>query len=513
MATSNIESLIQKSAFTPGRGDIPKIIDLLASESEKIALAGERSLARAGTAAANALIENLKKAKRPQRARIVSTLSRIASGDAKYRAIFVELVEDPDLKTSLTAIRCLQDYPSDEIETLLIHHAEKTKRPECLRAVIRTLGRIGGGKSLAWLKQFESEKSLEALCVEAERIILRNVKKHEVSEIKTDVALNNFRVRLTCRGGLEILLQKAAAKLGFTQIEQAAGSIEGKFNGNLAELFKIRLFDEILFPVGDGFSSIETAVTSDASLRLIATLTQGLWKFRLDAPKESRAKLLSIVDAIKKRESRLVNDPNQSTWEARILKSGTSYHILWSPKQLDDPRFSYRKKDVPAASHPTIAATLAQIAGVREDDVVWDPFVGSGLELIERASLGKYRELIGTDLSPQAIQAAQMNADTAGFKVKLLAMDCLEFKKTRPTLIITNPPMGRRVQRGNMKELMHAFIPHAAKSLASGGRMVWLSPLPDYSRKIFQEMRLELKFAQMIDLGGFAAELQLFEKN
>src|SRR5947207_4079330 len=58
--------------------------------------------------------------------------------------------------------------------------------------------------------------------------------------------------------------------------------------------------------------------------------------------------------------------------------------------------FRSRVADVAAASHPTIAAALARVAGTAPDEVVWDPFCGSGAELVERGRLGSAR-LLGTE--------------------------------------------------------------------------------------------------------------------
>jgi len=74
-----------------------------------------------------------------------------------------------------------------------------------------------------------------------------------------------------------------------------------------------------------------------------------------------------------------------------------------------DERFAYRTETVAASSHPTIAAALVRLVPPREDDVVWDPFVGSALELIERARLGPYRALHGTDVDEGALEAARAN--------------------------------------------------------------------------------------------------------
>ena len=61
----------------------------------------------------------------------------------------------------------------------------------------------------------------------------------------------------------------------------------------------------------------------------------------------------------------------------------------------------------------TVAAALARAAGARSDDVVWDPFVGSGLELVERGLLGPYVRLLGTDLDLRALEVARSNLTQA----------------------------------------------------------------------------------------------------
>ena len=48
-----------------------------------------------------------------------------------------------------------------------------------------------------------------------------------------------------------------------------------------------------------------------------------------------------------------------------------------------------------------------------------------------------------------------------------------------PTLIVTNPPMGRRVQRGSHGELLDRFLTHAAAVLAPGGALVGAVPDPE----------------------------------
>jgi tRNA G10 N-methylase Trm11 len=186
---------------------------------------------------------------------------------------------------------------------------------------------------------------------------------------------------------------------------------------------------------------------------------------------------------------------------------------LLVPRAFDDPRFGYRRADVPAASHPTLAAALARAARVRPDDVVWDPFVGSGLELVERALLGPYARLIGTDLDSRALNAARANLAAASVaRYELVQADALSHAPAGVTLILTNPPMGRRVARdGSLRELLGAFVGRAARLLAPGGRLVWLSPLPELTTRRARALGLSVEAVSSVDMGGFRAELQILQ--
>jgi 23S rRNA G2445 N2-methylase RlmL len=183
------------------------------------------------------------------------------------------------------------------------------------------------------------------------------------------------------------------------------------------------------------------------------------------------------------------------------------------PRAVVDPRFSWRHGDVPAASHPTIAAALARVAGVRDDDVVWDPFAGSGAELVERALLGPYRALVGGDVDPRALDAARANLAAAGLTAHLEQRDVLAPAPEGVTLVITNPPMGRRAARSpGLDALLDRFVAHAAAALPARGRLVWLAPWPKRSRAAAAAAGLVLDGSRMVDMGGFEAELQRWVK-
>src|SRR5690606_38124726 len=119
------------------------------------------------------------------------------------------------------------------------------------------------------------------------------------------------------------------------------------------------------------------------------------------------------------RAPELINDPTNTTWDVAV--DGEALEL--SPRRLDDPRFAWRVADIPAASHPTVAAALAYVGKARHGDRVWDPFVGSGAELVERTRLGTYARLVGTDVDEAALAAARLNLAAANVDATLVQAD------------------------------------------------------------------------------------------
>src|SRR5262249_26292485 len=130
-------------------------------------------------------------------------------------------------------------------------------------------------------------------------------------------------------------------------------------------------------------------------------------------------------------------------------------------------------------------------------------------ELIERSLLGPCSRLLGSDCDERALLAAHANLAAAGVTAELACADAATHAPRGVTLILTNPPMGRRVLRhAGLGELYDRFIDRAARLLVPGGRLVWISPFDQRTAARARLAGLTLEARRPIDMGGFEATIQ-----
>jgi 23S rRNA G2445 N2-methylase RlmL len=214
---------------------------------------------------------------------------------------------------------------------------------------------------------------------------------------------------------------------------------------------------------------------------------------------------------------RILNDAREAPWAIDIHPTAHGESAELRPRLSPDPRYTYRCDDVPAASHPPLAACLARAAGHLENARIWDPFCGSGLELIERALLGGVQHVYGTDRDAAAIGTIERNFAAAQIGAVEGHFQRCDFREIASTtalashsldLIITNPPLGRRVRIPNLRGLFDDLFATAAQMLRPGGRMVLTNPF----RMESPQRSLKLQSRQVVDLGGFDCRLEVYQK-
>jgi tRNA G10 N-methylase Trm11 len=139
------------------------------------------------------------------------------------------------------------------------------------------------------------------------------------------------------------------------------------------------------------------------------------------------------------------------------------------------------------------------------------------LELIERALLGGARGIRGTDLSAEAVEIARENLAAAklqGVEAEFACRDFRDYQRVpglgpeTVSLLITNPPMGRRVPIPDLRGLIQDLFAVAAIVLKPGGRLVFANPV----RVAAPQPSLELQSRREVDFGGFTCRLEVYLK-
>jgi predicted RNA methylase len=456
-----------------------------------------------------------------------------AAQRAAVRAWLVGLLQDPGEKIrryAMAAIPKIGAGATAEKELLAVLKTATVDREK--KFVGRALDKVGGRATL------EAFAQSPGILSQTEQKVKASVARHErPSVVRLDrpfAAFANLRIHLRCRRGLETILREeveeyVAARRNFRIVEVRGCyvAITPLAPFSLNDLYALRCFATVGFVLGtvrgtDPAASIEAlagVIASPLSRQLLGTFTEGPIRYRLDyvARGHQRGAVRLLANRAYALCPEILNDARSAPWSVDIQPAGRDMLVELRPRLSPDPRLYYRRDDVAAASHPPLAASMARLAGKADNEIVWDPFCGSGLELIERALRGGVQQVYGTDLSPEAIAIARANfaaAKLAAVRASFACCDFRDFGKVEGlgpgtvTLMITNPPMGRRIRIPDMRGLFAELFNVAATVLKPGGRLVFPNPM----RLAPTDRSLQRQYRQVVDLGGFSCRLEVYRK-
>ena len=533
----SIDEALRDPGFTPRLRDVALLLDRVEGDDRDVQRAATAALLRVQADFARALVTRMEARDGGALAHLVRLAGRVA-GEREMDAALVRAISkalaSSDAQPRKAAASALGRLRPPGAEALLADALEAERAnggPEHVAiALAEALGKVGGSRASAALEALPADVASSDKVKRARLMIDRTLHREDDSVIDLDRDLGRgVSVVFRCRPGLEPIL---ASELSFEQsphFEAMSGRVVATLTTRPNELYRARTFVDFAFVLprvtqrGDSdVVPVAEALGAPLAKRIFETLTTGTARFRLswDGSGKRRGETWSLAEALATKGSKLVNDPTHSHWDVAVRKSGPRSLSIELTPNVVDPRFTYRTHDVPASSHPTVAAALVRFAGLADDDVVWDPFVGSGLELCERTIAGRFAQLIGTDIDEDALDAARANLGSLDVKAVLQRADARTFDPRRVTgparggltAVITNPPMGQRSRAGDdIGQLLVDVMTRAAESLRKGGRLVLVSPTPGRTKE--QAPRtLALTRSLPIDMGGFRAELQRFEK-
>ncbi len=517
---SPLRERVADPGFTPAIRDANALLDLLNEGDEALTAHLERALLRVGAPLVPVVLQRLTSELGPARAGLVRILGRLPGQEIEEHLL--RLATTDSGKSRRVAIAALGANRSARAEQALVALWKTGISVDDQRAVVRTLSKVGGSPSLALLSTINSDDpELARLLANAKTSLSRTLTRQEPVEIDLSRRpSSSLPIVLFARDGIEEITVEEAAR--FDAEKDARGRIRATLREAPEALFELRTMLRFGFPLpplpltpnSDLATVLAEMLTSNEAREIFSTFTKGRKSFRIAWADggHRRSVVWACAKMVAERAPDLINDPSESAWEALVRPFERQLVCDLIPRRIADTRFQYRATDVPGSSHPTVAAALAYIAGVREGDVVWDPFVGSGTELVERAKLGAFKELVGTDVSEKAIRSAETNLGAASVKARLVLADATQFSGVLPTTILTNPPLGRRVLLGENREVVRRFLSHAAQVLAKGGQLVWVSPDPVGLGKHLKSLGMALEISQPFDMGGFSAVIERWRK-
>ncbi len=323
----------------------------------------------------------------------------------------------------------------------------------------------------------------------------------------------------TCLFGLEKFLGDEIEALGYKKIETIDGRVT--FAGDESAVARFNVFsryaERLYIKLGD-FKATTFTELFDGTKELPFECFIGSEDAFPVTGSSLRSKLTSIPDCqsiIKKAIVEKLKESYRIDW---FKETGTVYKIeFFINKDIATimietsgaplHKRGYRPESNQAPLRETLAAAMVNIARLREDVLLCDPFCGSGTIAIEAAMLmtnrapGLYRhfaaeqfdyldesiwdkakeeakdlikynsafEVFASDIDPKCVMLTKENAKRAGvFKhIKAFKQNALEIQKLdRRGSIICNPPYGERLMDKSQVEELYIKMGKAFSTLA-----------------------------------------------
>ena len=135
---------------------------------------------------------------------------------------------------------------------------------------------------------------------------------------------------------------------------------------------------------------------------------------------------------------------------------------------------TYKVAHLAGSLRPSVAASLAWLTEPTAEDTVLDPFCGTGTVLIERAHLGRYRMLFGSDNDPMALRAAGENIGPRYKPLELHPWDAtaIPLEAASVDKIVTNLPWGMRHGSHSENRQTYPQVINKFKRLVRPGGMI-----------------------------------------
>ncbi len=389
-----------------------------------------------------------------------------------------------------------------------------------LKAITDALGKSGDSAALKALSGMSDSKKASTSS-KAMLTLQRDVLRGDSSDdLCYPERLDQDGVGLWFTPGIELLALKIVASLKNGKIvDEGVLLFEGVRWQDLSTGLLWRRAGVVIGKNSRGlapYSSQELGqLVAGAASKIIAATSvgpQGLVRIRLGRDDgRTRAFVWEFAEVLAKANCGLINDGREAHWELQTVGN----LVLLVPLKMPDDRFSWRDSSVDGASDPSIAAALVEMAELRPNQIVYDPFCGAATELILAGKRARENRnavtLLGTDLSERALDAGLVALQKSGVSADVFLEDALGFQERPFDVVLTNPPFGMRTLRGGARDLLDEFLGTIKRRLSQNARVVLLSHAPNSTIQWAAAGRLRLVRSFPVRLGGMNCELQHFE--
>ena len=178
---------------------------------------------------------------------------------------------------------------------------------------------------------------------------------------------------------------------------------------------------------------------------------------------------------------------------------------------------TYKVEHIPASLRPTIAFALVWASRIEDDDIFLDPMCGAATIIIERAQAERYKQLLGGDISSEAIRVAKENIGKKYKPIEIRIWDArqLPLSEESVTKVVSNLPFGRQIgSHTENKILYQQFFREVHRVLKTGGRAVFLSSeweLVKDNLALYPSFKL-VKHYKGISVLGYHADIFVIDK-
>ena len=139
---------------------------------------------------------------------------------------------------------------------------------------------------------------------------------------------------------------------------------------------------------------------------------------------------------------------------------------------------TYKVAHVEASLRPTVARALVMLSEPEDGDVFLDPMCGAGTILIERGLYGRYAQLLGGDIRPDAVAAARTNIGPRYKPIAIREWDVRDLPLGDGSVdrVVCNLPFGKKIGEPQaLRPLYEGFAREVARVLKAGGVAVCLT--------------------------------------